>query len=335
MSYYTTNSLAKVRLKMMEIYSEKGKSSYEVAEVFGISRKTFFKWLKRYREYGREGLINKKAGAKMNRRRTSSSIEDLIVKLRLDTPFGPLRIAYELKRRGISISPHGVYNVLKRRNLNKLPTFKEGREVVRYEKKKPFEMVHLDIKYVGNIKGQGRVFQFTAVDDATRIAYAKLYRRKTALNSLSFLKEVTELSELRIQSILTDNGLEFTNIRGAPGSHIIDEFCLKNNIKHKLTRKRRPQTNGKVERFHRTVGEEFYNRNFYLTLDDMEKGLEKYVEYYNKFRPHMGLTGLTPYEKLKELQGGKVSKDFKASDIYSLDKIFNFGINKNEEVVIC
>ncbi len=82
MSYYTTNSLAKVRLKMMEIYSEKGKSSYEVAEVFGISRKTFFKWLKRYREYGREGLINKKAGAKTNRRRTSSLNEDLIVKLR-------------------------------------------------------------------------------------------------------------------------------------------------------------------------------------------------------------------------------------------------------------
>jgi len=130
--------------------------------------------------YGREGLINKKAGAKKNRRRTSPSIEDLIVKLRLDTPFGPLRIAYELKRRGIPISSHGVYNVLKRRNLNGLPTFKEEKEIIRYEKKKPFEMVHIDVKYIGTQKKQGRVYQFTAVDDVTRVAYSKLYRRKTA-----------------------------------------------------------------------------------------------------------------------------------------------------------
>jgi len=123
--------------------------------MFGVSRKTFFKWLKRYRKYGREGSINKKAGAKKNRRRTPSSIEDLIVKLRFDTPFGPLRIAYELKRRGISISPHGVYNVLKRRNLNRLPTFKEEKGIIKYEKKKPFEMVHIDVKYVGNPKRAG------------------------------------------------------------------------------------------------------------------------------------------------------------------------------------
>ena len=75
-----------------------------------------------------------------------------------------------------------------------MPAFKEEKETVRYEKKKPFEMVHIDVKYVGNLKGQGRVYEFTAVDDATRIAYAKLYRRKTALNSLSFLKKVIELS---------------------------------------------------------------------------------------------------------------------------------------------
>jgi len=92
-------------------------------------------------------------------------------------------------------------------------------------------MVHIDIKYVGNLKGQGRVFQFTAVDDATRIAYAKLYRRKTLANSLSFLKELYKFFDCRIQSILTDNGLEFTNIRGAQGSHILDEFCLKNSGK--------------------------------------------------------------------------------------------------------
>ena len=107
--------------------------------------------------------------------------------------------------------------------------------------------------------------------------------RKTALNSLSFLKKITELLGLIIQSILTDNGLEFTNISGAPNSHTTNEFCLKNKIKHKLTRKINAKKNGKVERFHRTVGEEFYNRNFYLALEDMGDGLKKYVEYYNKF----------------------------------------------------
>lgn len=189
---------------MVEMYLKEERSSYEVSEVFGISRKTFFKWLKRYREYGREGLINKKAGAKKNKRKKTSSIEELIVKLRLDTPFGPERITYELRMRGISISPHGVYNVLKRRNLRKLPTFKEEKEVMRYGNKKPFEMVHIDVKYVGNQKGQGRVYQFTAIDDATRIVYAKLYKKKSASNSLSFLRHVMELSGFRIQSILRE-----------------------------------------------------------------------------------------------------------------------------------
>ncbi|NLI55756.1 DDE-type integrase/transposase/recombinase [bacterium] len=197
---------------------------------------------------------------------------------------------------------------------------------MRYEKKKPFEMVHIDVRYAGNLKGQGRVYQFTAIDDATRVVYVELYRKKTASNSLSFLEHAMEISKGRIQSILTDNGLEFTNIRGAPDSHNIDKFCLKNHIKHKLTRKRRPQTNGKVERFHRTVGEEFYNRNFYLSLQELGEGLKKYVEYYNKCRPHTDLKGLTPYEKLKELQGKTVSKDFKVSNIYPLYNIFDFCI---------
>lgn len=117
MSYYTTDSLVKIRLRMVEIYLKEGKTSHQVTELFGISRKTFFKWLKKYPEYGIEGLVNRKSGAKKNERKTSSSIEELVVKLRLDTPFGPERIAYQLPMRGISISPHGVYNVLKRKSL--------------------------------------------------------------------------------------------------------------------------------------------------------------------------------------------------------------------------
>ena len=92
-----------------------------------------------------------------------------------------------------------------------------------------------------------------------RIAYAKLYRRKTLANSLSFLKELYKFFDCRIKSILTDNGLEFTNIRGAPGSHILDEFCLKNSGKQNSQEKEGKRMNGKVERFHRTVGEEFYS----------------------------------------------------------------------------
>ncbi len=93
---------------------------------------------------------------------------------------------------------------MERRNLNKLLTFKEEKDIVRYEKKKPFEIVHIDVKYVGNLKGQGRVYQFTEVDDATRVVYAELGRIKTPLNSLSFLKKATELSGYRIQSILRE-----------------------------------------------------------------------------------------------------------------------------------
>jgi hypothetical protein len=77
------------------------------------------------------------------------------------------------------------------------------------------------------------------------------------------------------------------------------------------------------------VGEEFYSRHFYESLEDMEEGLRTYVEYYNKFRPHMGLHGLTPYEKLKGLLGGKTPKDFEVSNNLPLDKILNFDTNEN------
>jgi len=92
-----------------------------------------------------------------------------------------------------------------------------------------------------------------------RIVYAKLYRRKTLANSLSFLKELYKFFDCRIQSILTDNGLEFTNIRGVPGSHILDEFCLKNGGSINSQGKEGKRMNDKVERFHRTVGEGFYS----------------------------------------------------------------------------
>jgi len=87
--------------------------------------------------------------------------------------------------------------------------------------------------------------------------------------------------------------------------------------------------NGKVERFHRTVGEEFYSRHFYESLENMEEGLRTYVEYYNKFRPHMCLHGLTPYEKLKGLLEGETSTVFEISNNLPLDKILNFDTNEN------
>jgi hypothetical protein len=83
--------------------------------------------------------------------------------------------------------------------------------------------------------------------------------------------------------------------------------------------------NGKVERCERTVGEEFHSRHFYESLGDMEEGLRTYVEYYNKFRPHMDLHGLTPYEKLEGLVGGRTSKSFEVCNNLPLDKISNFG----------
>jgi len=114
-----------------------------------------------------------------------------------------------------------------------------------------------------------------------RIAYAKLYRRKTLENSLSFLKELYNFFDCRIQSILTDNGLEFTNIRGVPGSHILDEFCLKNSGKQNSQRKEGKRMNGKVERCERGVRELWEKSSithFYESLEDMEEGLRTYVE---------------------------------------------------------
>lgn len=162
--------------------------------------------------------------------------------------------------------------------------------------------MHIDIKHIGVIRGYGKQYQFTAIDDATRKVFAKRYNRKDVKSAVEFLENVYKWSGGKIERVMVDNGLEFTHHSSSGrDDHKFLRKAGELEVVVKFTKKRRPQTNGKVERVHRTFDEEFYFRHFFVTPDELEKALEEYVWWYNNKRYHLGIKGLTPEEKYAKL----------------------------------
>ena len=298
--------LSDYREKMF-IFKEKGHTVIKVCEVFNISRTTYYRWKER-KDNG-EPLIDRSSKPKSSPKMFDKEIEELIIDERITTWYCPLKIAMVLKRKGINVSASGVYSVLKRHGLNRKPRIKKE-EVKRYEKDKPFEMLHVDIKYMGRLNNsKKRAYQFSAVDDCTRLAFAKVYDRKTSKNAVDFLEELIKYFGVIPYSIMTDNGIEFTKSKGQSGkreNHKFEKALSKLGIKHIYTKIRRPQTNGKVERFHRIVDEELYQIVYLKDENHREQSLRRYLIEYNFKRPHMGIKGMTPIEKLEKITGRKV-----------------------------
>lgn len=163
-------------------------------------------------------------------------------------------------------------------------------------------MAHIDLKYIGHIGRKGRRYQFSAVDDATRRAFSRIYPRKGARQAKNFfLLLLACWGQGRIEAVLTDNGLEFTHFKNKR-NHPFARLLREQGIKHRRTRVRRPQTNGKVERFHRTLAEEFYASSFFDTVEGLEEALQRWLFWYNHKRRHQGLKGKTPMGKYHLLE---------------------------------
>jgi transposase InsO family protein len=160
-----------------------------------------------------------------------------------------------------------------------------------------------DTYYVGNIKGVGRIYQQTFIDTYSSVAMAKVYTSKHPINSADFLNDRVipffDEKGVHLQRILTDRGTEYC---GNPTTHEYQLFLALNDIEHTRTRAMRPQSNGICERFHKTVGDEFYSiafrRKIYLTLDEIQKDLDTWMERYNTERTHQGkrCLGRTPMD---------------------------------------
>jgi transposase len=201
-------------LKALNHAKQSGNIS-QTCRYFGICRESFYKWKRAYEKDGEQALVNNKPCPENPKLRTPPEIEEKILYLRRTYHFGQLRIAWYLQRYlGIKISSGGVYYVLKRHGLNRLPRYVNKRTLLskRYKKQVPGHRVQVDVKFLDFQSPAGqkiRRFQYTAIDDATRIRTLKIYDRHRQLNAIDFINYVMEKFPFRIQTIRTDNGHEF------------------------------------------------------------------------------------------------------------------------------
>lgn len=297
----TPKELSDIRRKLKVLnYAKEIGNAAAACRRFGISGETFYKWKRAYARDGERALIHSKPCPQNPKLRTPAHIEEKILYLRRTYHLGQQPIAwYLLRYHDIKISAGAVYNVLKRNGLNRLPqNAKRSKRVQlwqRYEKKVPGHHIQVDVKFLNFTDASGkrmRRYQYTAIDDATRIRALKVYERHNQENAIEFVNYFVNKFPFRIHTIRTDHGHEF---QSKFHWHVEDL-----GINHTYIRVRTPRLNGKVERSHRTDKVEFYQLLNYTDDVDLNERLEEWESFYNYFRPHRSLKGKTPYEVLRD-----------------------------------
>jgi transposase InsO family protein len=246
-----TNAQRDIQKKLRVLdHAQQTRNVSKTCRYFGISRQTFYEWRKNFKERGEAGLINGKPCPHNITLRTPPHIEEQILYLRKRYHLGQVRISWYLQRyHEIRISPAGVYCVLKRNGLNRLPRNAKKRTVQtkRYEKQMPGHHIQMDVKFINLRSSEGPVvkrFQYTAIDDATRIRTLKIYKKHTQQNAIDFIDHVITKFPFRIHTVRTDNGHEF---QAKFHWHVEDL-----GIRHVYIKPRSPRLNGKVKRSHGT-----------------------------------------------------------------------------------
>jgi transposase InsO family protein len=246
---------------------------------------------------GKRGLLRKKPIARSHPRQIPPEFVEKILHLRKQYHLGPQRIAWYLERyHDFKTSCSSVYRTLKRNGIGPLPR-KVGRRVIhtrRYAKRVPGHHIQVDVKFLTLETGEGRKirrYQFTAIDDATRVRALKIYQRHNQQSAIDFIDYVVDKFPFRIHTVRTDRGHEW---QAQFHWHVEDK-----GIRHVYIKPRSPQLNGKVERSHRTDQEEFYQLLAYTDDVDLNKKLAEWEDFYNLHRPHGAHSGKTPYEALK------------------------------------
>ena len=333
-----TNAVIKHKLSILNLAQELSNIS-KACKVMGVSRDTFYRYQEAYEQGGVEALINSNRRVPNVKNRVEPAVESSVKAYALEQPaHGQHRASNELRKRGIFISGSGVRSVWLRHNLESFKKRLKALEtkvaedgivlsdaqVSALEKKKhddeacgeietshPGYLGSQDTFYVGNLKGVGRIYQQTFIDTYSKVAFAKLYTTKTPITSADLLNDKVlpffEAQQIPMLRILTDRGTEYC---GRVDQHDYQLYLAVNNIDHTKTKAMSPQTNGICERFHRTILNEFYQLTFrkklYDSLDELQKDLDEWINYYNNHRTHQGkmCCGRTPHETL--LDGKKI-----------------------------
>ena len=277
------------------------------ALMVGCSRQTASKWVQRARRG--EGLRDRSSRPHRSPRRTPALVEHAILRARFELREGPHMIGWTL---GIAAST--VHAVLRRHGRSRLVVRQPREEVVRYERSRPGELVHVDIKKLARIlrpghrvtgdrrdqaKGKaGWQHLFVAIDDHSRLGFAAVYPDETAQSAISFLGELVRFyaaHAISVERVLSDNGACF--------KRRWYEACATHEIAVRKTRAYRPQTNGKAERFIRTLLERWAYAYSYQNESERLAALSPALDFYNRFRPHRALGNLTPLQRVNNLPG--------------------------------
>jgi transposase InsO family protein len=253
---------------------------------YGMSRQVYYKWLRRYEELGEEGLRDGSSRPLTSPNATQKEVVGKIVYLRENYHFGPHKISMYLQRyHDVTISPSGVWNILKRLGISRLPSSQRYKRHQdrwkRYEKPLPGHRIQIDVKFIDPLPGtRKKYYQYTAIDDCTRIRVLRIYAHHNQKSAIQFLDYVLERLPFQVQTIQTDNGAEF---QGSFHWHVLDR-----GIGHVYIRPATPRLNGKVERSHRIDAEEFYRMLEGVVIDDtglFNDKLQEWEDFYNFHRP--------------------------------------------------
>lgn len=275
------------------------------AAAAGLSRRSAFKWLRRYRDQGEPGLKDRSSRPHRMPHATPLEWQQQILALR-QSRMTAARIAAQLKRPRSTVAL-----ILQRAGLGRLASPQPFGPVQRYERERPGELLHFDVKKLGriaglighritgdrarNCKGAGWEYVHVAIDDASRAAYVEVLRDEKGDTSAGFLRRAIAWFRrlgVRVERILTDNGSGYRSRRFAAA-------CAGLRARHVRTRPYRPCTNGKAERFIQTLLREWAYAMPYRNSTLRTRALRTWLRYYNLERPHGALSGRPPFSRLK------------------------------------
>lgn len=308
MSIHMATTIQEERLRWVLPIVTKEVNLCEVAKICPHGKRSLERWVAAYRKGGSEALIPHSTRPKTEPGETPIHMKERVISLRKKTGLCAKKLAWRLKKEGISIHERTIGKIIKAEGLVRKYRVKKVR--VKYVKVPllPGELVEIDVKYVPGTIEDKPYFQYTAIDCASRWRYLEAYDEQTSHHSIAFLKTVIRVFGYRIRSVKTDNGSIFTNYYTGTNKrsdmtvktiHAFDLFCQNQGIIHYLIDPGKPAQNGKVERSHREDQEKFYQHNTFTSFIDLQRKMKRWNMYYNDLE-HCGLNGKTPNEYLEE-----------------------------------